>query len=399
MILHLACLPFPSYQGTQAALDAMLRSSIESDRNAHLLVYSHGAYASDAPYPIHRIPDFPKVRSLRSGPSLGKIALDARCIAETRRLACRLQPDAIVAHHIEAALAALAARVRPLYYVAHTCVRRELPVYLPALPKAIVSGVAARAEGFVCRHADRVAVVAPALAELLGEEAQYLPVPWPPGPPGSEQPSRIRARDALGLPADAQICLYAGNLDRYQGWEHLLESLAMLRSTHPTASLLIATESDPDPARREARRWGVENAVHFRGLDGERARARVHAASDVAWIPRRTEGGLPIKMLDAFARALPVVAMERAKAGLSLDGVCAVVPNDDPGALAAAARRVIDDPGMAGSLRRRAFGYLATHHSADAFASAIDALFSRRPRSEPKPAERHRPASPAPRAR
>lgn len=397
MILHLACLPFPSYQGTQAALDAMLRASVESERTAHLLVYSHSAYASDASYPIHRIPDFPKVRSLRSGPSLGKIALDARCIAETRRLARRLQPDAFVAHHIEAALAALAARVRPLYYVAHTCVRRELPVYLPALPKAMVSGVAARAEAFVGRQADGVAAVAPALAELLGDDVQYLPVPWPPVP-GADQPSRVLARDALGLPADARICLYAGNLDRYQGWEHLLKALAMLRSTHPTASLLIATESDPAPARQRARRWGIENAVHFRGLDGEQARARVHAASDAAWIPRRTEGGLPIKMLDAFARGLPVIAMERAKAGLSLNGACAVVPNDDPGSLAAAARRVIDDSGMAGSLRQRAFEYLAAHHSTGAFAEALEALFSRRAWSEPRPAERHRPASPAPRA-
>ena len=162
MILHLACLPFPSYQGTQAAIDAMLRASIESNRSAHLLVYSHGAYAPEARYPIHRIPDFPKVRSLRSGPSLGKLALDARCIAETRRLARTLQPDAIVAHHVEAALAALAARVRPLYYVAHTCVHRELPVYLPTLPEEMVSAVAAPSEAFVCRQADGVAAVAPA---------------------------------------------------------------------------------------------------------------------------------------------------------------------------------------------------------------------------------------------
>ena len=259
MILHVACLPFPSYQGTQAALDAMLRASIKSSRSAHLLVYSHGAYALSAPYPIHRMPDFPKVRSLRSGPSLGKLALDARCIAETRRLVRRIRPRAIVAHHIEAALAAIAAQVGPLYYVAHTSLSRELPVYLPMLPQRMVSRAAGRTEAFVCERAHGVAAVAPALASLLGDHVRYLPVPWR-APRSTDRPSRSEARRDLGLPPEDLVCLYAGNLDRYQGWEHLLEALAVLRTTHATASLLVATESDPrraDFERSDGRRAGA----------------------------------------------------------------------------------------------------------------------------------------------
>ena len=178
MILHVACLPFPSYQGTQAALAAMLEASAGTGRPTHVLTYAQGAYELDAPYEVHRIPDFPKVRSLRSGPSWGKVALDARCMLETRRLARRLRPDAIVAHHIEAALAALAARVAPVYYVAHTCLARELPVYFPSLPTGFVSGVAKRVEELVCARAAGVAAVAPSLAQLLGRDARYLPVPW-----------------------------------------------------------------------------------------------------------------------------------------------------------------------------------------------------------------------------
>ena len=72
MILHVACLPFPSYQGTQAALAAMLEASATNGQT-HLLAYAAAGYELDAPYEVHRIPDFPKVRSLRSGPSWGKI--------------------------------------------------------------------------------------------------------------------------------------------------------------------------------------------------------------------------------------------------------------------------------------------------------------------------------------
>jgi glycosyltransferase involved in cell wall biosynthesis len=381
MILHVACLPFPSYQGTQAALAAMLEASASTDRPTHLLAYTQAAYELDAPYGIHRIPNFPRVRSLHSGPSWGKVALDARCIVETRRLARRLKPNAIVAHHIEAALAALAARVAPVYYVAHTCLRRELPVYFPYLPARLVSGVSKAVEGKVCAHAAGVAAVAPSLARLLGQGTRYLPIPW--AVPATPRPTRDEARAALGLAADAHVCLYAGNLDRYQGWEYLVEAMVILRRTHPKARLLVATESNPTPAWLEARRLGIADSVHFSRLDGEQARQLAHAAGDLAWVPRRTEGGLPIKMLDAFARELPVVAMERATAALPVQNACATVPDDDAHALAAGARRLIENDRAANAVREEACRYLATHHSVESFAAAMRELIGEAELSPP----------------
>jgi glycosyltransferase involved in cell wall biosynthesis len=398
MILHVACLPFPSYQGTQAALAAMLQASASSGRPTHLLAYAQAGYELDTPYEVHRIPDFPKVRSLRSGPSWGKIALDAQCIAKTRRLARRLQPKAIVAHHIEAALAALAAGAAPVYYVAHTCLARELPVYFPSLPPHLVGKVAEQVERTVCRRAAGVAAVAPSLAGLLGRTAAYLPVPW--ATPPDAPPTRGEARDVLDLPADGRVCLYAGNLDRYQGWEHLVEALAILRLTDPDARLLVATESDPSSVRLEAERLGIADFVHRRRLDGERARALAHAASDLTWVPRRTEGGLPIKMLDAFARELPVVAMSRATAALPVENACIVVPDDDAHALAAAAKRLLENDHTAIAIRKEALRYLATHHSVDSFAAAMRELVGE-PEASPLATlpEPHRRVSRAPQAR
>jgi len=371
-MLHVACLPFPSYQGTQAALAAMLEASAASGQPTHLLAYAHAAYELEAPYEVHRIPDFPKVHSLHSGPSWGKIGLDARCVIEIRRLANRLRPDAIVAHHIEAAIAALAARAAPVHYVAHTSLARELPVYFPSLPTHLIRRVARQVEQTVCARASGVAAVAPSLARLLGRRTHYLPVPWT--LPAASRPTRGEARNALGLAHDAHVCLYAGNLDRYQGWEHLIEALALLRHRDPMAQLLLATESDPTPALQHADRAGVVDAIDVRRIDGEQARQLVHAASDLAWVPRRTEGGLPIKMLDAFARGLPVVAMERATAGLPLCNACIAVPDDDPHALAGGAKKLLESAHAATTVREEARRYLETHHSAQAYAIAIRAL-------------------------
>ena len=374
-VLHVACLPFPTYQGTQAALASMLHASSELGRPVHLLTYARSAYELDAPYPIDRISDFPRVRSLRSGPSLGKLALDARCIVETGRLCKRLKPEAIVAHHIEAALAVLAARAGPVYYVAHTSLEHELPIYFPRLPDSPIAAVGRYFETQVCRQAAGVAAVAPSLSMLHDGRTTYLPVPWRQCTGGAPTPRE--ARRALGLPVESPVCLYAGNLDRYQGWEGLIAALVALRDVHPSAQLLIATESDPAPARLQAARAGLRSAVHLRRLAGDRARRMAHAAADFTWIPRRTKGGLAIKMLDAFARGLPVIATKRATAALPIDEACVCVPDDDPQALAEAADRLLADHTLADRLRSAALAYLALHHSIAAFDAAMQRLLGK----------------------
>jgi glycosyltransferase involved in cell wall biosynthesis len=399
MILHVACLPFPSHQGTQAAIAAMLGASAQSGEPTHLLAYSQAAYDLDPPYHIHRIPDFPRVRSLRSGPSWGKVALDARCIVEVRRLAYRLRPRAIVGHHIEAACAAVAARVSPVYYVAHTHLEAELPVYFSPAWAPLTRGVATRLESAVRSRVAGVAAVAPALALRLGGRTIHLPVPWLPSR-SSETLSREEARSALGIAPDGPICLYAGNLDRYQGWERLIDALSILRRTEPHARLLIATASDPGPALHETQRAGLEHAVLFRSLHGEEARASAHAASDLTWISRRTEGGLPIKMLDAFARGLPAVAMERATAGLEVGRACIVVPNDDSAAMARAAVRLLGDRPAANALTAEAQRYLEAHHSTKSFMEALGLLLGEGDRDAiTEPCGPHRSVAQAPPAR
>jgi len=367
MILHVACLPFPTHQGTQAAIDAMLSASADSGSSAHLLTYAHGAYTRVTAYGHHQIADFPKVRSLRSGPSFGKVALDVRCVASIRDLARRLRPRAIVAHHIEAAATSLAANVAPVHYFAHTSLSHELPAYFPHLPKNAISAIGSALERWVSARADGVAAVAPSLSSLL-PNAAYIPVPWS---PSDDRLPQDEARMALGLPRDARICLYAGNLDRYQGWEDLFDALPRLRRVVPGARLLVATASNVAPARRAARVRGIEKALDFRALSSERARMQVHAAADIAWVPRRTAGGLPIKMLDAFARGLPVVAAERATAGLRVGGACTVVRNDDPHAFAAEAARLFADPRAAARQGERASEYLRVHHSSAAYVHAM----------------------------
>lgn len=338
--LHLACLPFPSPQGTQAIVRAMVEALADAGHDTHLLTYAHGSGEEARGVVHHRLSDFPRARSLRSGPSLSKIALDLQMILAAHRLASRLRPDLVVAHGVEAAYVARSARLssiaRTIYY-AHTRFDAELPTY--ATESTHVARPLQVLGDLLDAGASRLRTVAitPDLAAHLTrrssrheDRATPLLPPWSPlDPPRSDE--RNPARRSLGLPRDAKVVLYAGNLDGYQGWEEAAEA-----ARRANATFLVATESDPTP---------LERFPHVRvGLADERDRRRAYAACDLAIVPRRAPGGLPIKLLDALARDVPVVAGPRALAGLDPRGVERADTDEAPALAAAIARAIACTP-------------------------------------------------------
>lgn len=335
--LHLACLPFPSPQGTQAIVRAMVEALADAGHDTHLLTYAHGSGEEARGVVHHRLSDFPRARSLRSGPSLSKLALDLRMIPVARRLASRLRPDLVVAHGVEAAYVARLSSIARTIYYAHTRFDAELPTY--ATESTHVARPLQVLGDLLDAGASRLRTVAitPDLAAHLArrssrheDRATPLLPPWSPlDPPRSDE--RVAARRSLGLSVDSKVVLYAGNLDGYQGWEEAAEAA---RRAH--ATFLVATESDPAPL-------GV--FPHLRvGLADERDRRRAYAACDLAIVPRRSPGGLPIKLLDALARDVPVVAGPRALAGLDPRGVERADTDEAPALAAAIARAIACAP-------------------------------------------------------
>jgi glycosyltransferase involved in cell wall biosynthesis len=337
LALHVAAMAFPTHQGTQAVVRAMLDVLAATGVDAHLLAYGESEYAIEPRWTLHRIAARPRLGSFRSGPSLRKVALDLRLAGGLRRLAGRLRPDVVVAHHVEAAAAAVAAGVRPLVFFAHTALGPELPTYARPLLGGVLAGAGERLDGVLCRRAGAVAAISPALADLLagqtGADVRYVAPPWPLPSPIAEG-ERAEARRALELAPGDEVVLYAGNLDRYQGWELLLPAIARLASRRPAVRLLVATGSAADPVRDAARAAGIGARLRVEPLGGEETRRRVHSAADVAVVPRRSPGGLPIKLLDALARGVPCVAASRAAAGLDLRGAALLVADDDGEAIA-----------------------------------------------------------------
>jgi glycosyltransferase involved in cell wall biosynthesis len=368
--LHVAALPYPSPQGTQAAIGAMLDALVDAGREARLLTYAGGAGAAPSRFEIVRLPHGFGDRSLRSGPSIAKLAQD---VALAREIA-RARPSLVIAHHVEAASAALLSGARPIVFVAHTALGPELPTYLPRFARALAplaSGAGAGLDRALARRADAVLAVSPKLAQRIateaGVDARWLPVPWP-VPPPIEARERSDARHALGLYPDDEVLLYAGNLDRYQGLGSLLDAHARVAARRPRLRLLIATASDAGALAlpRGARVVPLERS--------EPQRRALHAAADAVVVTRAAEGGLPIKLIDALARGVPVACVRRATAGLSLHGCAAIAPGDDLGASIDALLRA---PGLGRELADAGRAWVSRELAPARFLAALDDAIAR----------------------
>ncbi len=365
--LHVAALPYPTSQGTQAAIGCMVAALAREGRATALLTYGSGAGAETRFE--HRVTEGPiQPRSLRSGPSLEKLVADAS-LARALRAQAR-EADVVVAHHVEAAAIALALRLPRWVFVAHTTLGPELPTYLPRALGPIASRAGRALDRRLARAAPGLAAisthVARELEALAARQAVVLPVPIPAPVLRLE---RADARARLGLGQDDEVVLYAGNLDRYQGLPVLVDALGALRASRPRARLLVATESDPATLRDALERSCVP--ARFAPLATEHDRAAAHAAADVAVVTRGTPGGLPIKLLDAIAREVPVVAMRRALSGMDTPGVC--VTDDDARAVARGLGAALDASLADREVSRAlALRHLTSHHDAASFGRALD---------------------------
>lgn len=369
-------MPFPTFQGTQAAVGTMLDVLVQRGKEPVFLSYSHGESSELPPaFQHYRLSAGYGDRSLRSGPSLAKLAQDAELVAAI----ARHRADVVVAHHVEAAGAALAARLlhpHRIVFVAHTALGPELPMYLP--DSATWLGPLARCLGTamdrsLMQACDRTLAVSPALAKALG--ALWLPLPWPLPPAvdaGARDTARRELRAELGLTARAPLLLYPGNLDRYQGLHVVSKALEL--ECRP--QLLVATASAFGDLL-ESLAPSLHTRVHFRRLDGsESQRAKLHAGSDAVVVPRASPGGIPIKLLDALARGTPVVATRRATADLpEIAAVVERVRDDDPVAFAEGIGRLLKN-GSSNDDSETRREWVRRHCESQAFVDVLDSTIA-----------------------
>jgi glycosyltransferase involved in cell wall biosynthesis len=179
----------------------------------------------------------------------------------------------------------------------------------------------------------------PGVAAALVEHGCRSPATVPnavgPAPPPA-------GREQLGLEPGTKLVLTVGRLVEQKNHELAIRAAARL----PDTVLAIAGEGPLRPRlERVAAEEDVNGRVRFLGVRPD-VRALMGAA-DAIVLSSRWEG-LPLSALEALASGTPLVATSvRGLRELVVDGQDALLVPEEPGALAAALRRVLDDPELA----------------------------------------------------
>jgi glycosyltransferase involved in cell wall biosynthesis len=162
-------------------------------------------------------------------------------------------------------------------------------------------------------------------------------------PPPADAALREPRRLGLGLDPGDRVVLCVGRLTRAKGHPHLLRALALLAGDFPRlVCLLIGDGDERAPLEALAAELKIEKRVRFLGYRSDVA--ELYSIGDAFVLPSEWEG-LPISLLEAMAAGLPCVATRIAgTAEVIRDGNGLLVPPQDPPALAAALRRILEDP-------------------------------------------------------
>ena len=140
------------------------------------------------------------------------------------------------------------------------------------------------------------------------------------------------------------LVLAVGRHDAAKGLDVLIRAVPRLRARVPDVQVLVAgrTGSHSDELLRLVGVMSVGDVVRFLGHRDDVA--DLLAAADVLAFPSRREG-LPGTLIEALALQCPVVATDLANVVEVMGGcAAALVPVDDPDALAAALADALQDP-------------------------------------------------------
>jgi glycosyltransferase involved in cell wall biosynthesis len=284
-------------------------------------------------------------------------ARDLAAVLRVRRLVARDRPGVLHAQGLRAgalAALALAGPGTPRTMLAVT-VHNAPPAAGPA------AAVYAALELVVARRADAVLTVSGDLAARMSRRGARLAgralVPAPAAPAASAAEVAALRRELTGRePGGPQIVLGVGRLAAQKGFGTLIQAARQWQRRPVVPLVVIAGEG---PLEAELRHQAGVAGVAVRFLGPRHDVPALLGAADVVVVPSTWEGQ-PLIVQEALRAGRPLVATRvGGTADLTGDDGAVLVPPGDPGALAAAVSRVLDDPEAAARLAVAARGRAA----------------------------------------
>jgi len=216
--------------------------------------------------------------------------------------------------------------------------------------------------GLLVAERDRIWLAERLPPELAGK-LTVVPIAVPTGAapdPAREPAPRLVITGNLG---------YFVNADAVVWW--LRDVWPLVRRARPDLELVVAGARPGARVRRAAAAPGV------RLLDGPADLGAVLRAADVALAPTRAGSGVPIKILEAWAAGVPVVASRWAAAGAAGRPDRDLLVAETPAEWREAILRLLADPPLRARLARTARRRVEAEHGEEAVRAAVAEVLAR----------------------
>jgi len=293
---------------------------------------------------------------------------DARAGLALRRLLRADPVDLVHAHGLRAGAVSALVAPRPRVVTWHNAVLARGVAAATLTPLELL--VARRADLTLGASADLVARA----ARLGARDVRLAPVAAPALAPPARPAAQVRAE--LGA-QDRPLVLAIGRLHSQKAFDVLVDAAAITASRNPPPLVVVAGDGPENVAlQQQIARTGVPVRLLGRRSDVP----DLLAAADVVVLPSRWEARALVAQ-EALLAGRPLVATPVGGIpDLVGDGAC-LVPPDNPAALAAALRALLDDPAQAGALvergRRRAATWPTPQDTIEQVAEVYAELLSR----------------------
>jgi glycosyltransferase involved in cell wall biosynthesis len=388
-LLFLAPQPFFQERGTPIAVRLALEVLAERARQnlppneIDLVTYHEGSEVQIPNVTIHRIKPPASIRGIGPGISFKKLLCDVVFLFTVLRLVWRSrgrQYDLV--HAVEesvfiAWLLKLVFRIPYLYDMDSSLaiqvtdkwrLLRPLRPVLGAFERVAVKGSIA-----VVPVCDALAAIADrhgSRETFILRDVSLLN--------GARHPE-CNLRREIGADASAEVVLYVGNLEPYQGIDLLLESFRIVAEHHDTSRLAIIGGSPQHIAayRAQAESMGFGARMHFLGPRPLDMLNSYIVQADILTSPRVKGNNTPMKIYSYLHSGRAILATELFTHTQVLTHEVAELASPEPGPFAEAMLRLLRDPVRRARLGSAGNALAEKNYTFEVFSERLNAMYDR----------------------
>jgi glycosyltransferase involved in cell wall biosynthesis len=383
-ILMIAPQPFMQPRGTPISVYQRLLALASLGFQVDLLTYHLGEDVDIPGVAIHRIPNIPFIRSIKIGPSLGKLFLDPLLIIHLIWMLIKNRYYVIHSHEEASFFAAPIAKlfgVKHLYDM-HSSLPNQLRNY-KSWNNFLLIKICKILEAMVMRSSDAIITVGTDLYDFVKQKypdantvlIDNLPLQSTVVVSGPSEIEGIERRLSLN---GKHTVLYTGTFEPYQGLDMLIKSAGIIVGECPDIQFLLVggTKDQVNHYRNLASERSVSDFFHFTGnVSTSEAIGYLDLASIIV-SPRLEGNSIPLKAYTYLLSGKPLVATDITahKPLMSEDVAVLVAPNAE--AFAQGILKLVHNPQLGMDLARRAQEFMWDNHGFDDYLKKVESIYA-----------------------